>query len=72
MLVVEAERHSERRTEADGFERHELRVGAVRQSVPLPPDARADDIVATYEDGVLEIRIPRSVEAVRRIPIITS
>jgi HSP20 family molecular chaperone IbpA len=71
MLLVEAEQRRERHTEADGYQRHELRVGAIRQSVPLPPDARPDDIVATYQDGVLEIRIPRSLNAVRKIPIAT-
>jgi HSP20 family protein len=71
MLLVEAEQHRERHTEAGEYVRHELRVGAVRQSVPLPPDARPDDIVATYQDGVLEIRVPRSVDAVRKIPITT-
>jgi HSP20 family protein len=71
MLLVEAEQRRERHTEADGYHRHEFRVGAIRQSVPLPPDARPDDIVATYQDGVLEIRIPRSLNAVREIPITT-
>jgi HSP20 family protein len=70
-LLLEAEQHRERRTEADGYVRHELRVGALRQAVPLPPDARSDDIVASYQDGVLEIRIPRSQDAVRKIPITT-
>ena len=71
VLRVEAEQRRERHSEADGYVRHEVRVGAIQQSVPLPPDARPDDIVATYQDGVLEIRIPRSLDPVRKIPITT-
>ena len=71
MLRVEAEQHHERHTETDEYVRHEVHVGAIRQSVPLPPDARPDDIVADYQDGVLEIRIPRSLDPVRKIPVTT-
>ena len=69
MLVVEAEQRKERHTEGDGYARHELRVGAVRQAVPLPPDVRPDDVVAAYEDGVLEIRIPKPLGVAQKIPI---
>ena len=71
VLRVEAEQRFERHTETDEYVRHEVRVGAIRRSVPLPPDARSDDIVAIYQDGVLEIRIPRSRDEVRKIPVTT-
>ncbi|MCX2748818.1 Hsp20/alpha crystallin family protein [Arthrobacter sp. MI7-26] len=37
--------------------RSELRYGERSRSIPLPRGVRQDGIVATYEDGVLEIRI---------------
>ncbi|WAH97155.1 Hsp20/alpha crystallin family protein [Arthrobacter sp. MMS18-M83] len=37
--------------------RSELRYGERSRSIPLPRGVRQDGIVATFEDGVLEIRI---------------
>lgn len=38
--------------------RSERGHGTFRRSVRLPPDARADEVRATLEDGVLVIRVP--------------
>jgi HSP20 family protein len=58
MLVVAGQRPV---SPADGQTmRHtEVRFGAFRRVVPLPPGLRTTDMTARLEGGVLEVRIPR-------------
>lgn len=73
VLHIEA-RHEQRskQTDKDGY-RSELRYGSFVRNVPLPPDAKIEDITATYTDGMLEIRAPLPPETVEpgvtRVPI---
>lgn len=58
VLHLDAERkekHEE--TRPDGF-RSEFHYGRLTRSVALPEGASASDVTATYEDGILEIRVP--------------
>jgi HSP20 family protein len=43
--------------EKDSY-RSEFRYGSFERTVPLPAGATEDDVTATYNDGVLEIRVP--------------
>ena len=58
MLHLEAERREEQKREEKGYVRQELRYGSLSRSLPLPEGVTGADITATYEAGVLEIRIP--------------
>lgn len=58
MLRIDAERRVEKDTEDKGYTRHELRYGRFTRMLPLPEGATDSDIAATYEDGILEIRVP--------------
>ena len=58
MLHIEAERREEREREEKGYLRRELRYGSLSRSLPLPEGVTGDDITATYEAGVLEVRVP--------------
>ncbi|MCW2622715.1 MAG: heat shock protein Hsp20 [Frankiales bacterium] len=58
--VLEISGHREERSEdvrPHGY-RSEFRYGAFRRAVQLPPGATADDVTATYKDGILEVRVP--------------
>jgi HSP20 family protein len=57
-LVIRAERRHEEREEGRDYRRSEIRYGAFSRTLPLPPSARAEDIKATYRDGILEVRAP--------------
>ena len=48
----------ERREEEQDKRHHEIHYGEFVRSVRLPQGARTDDVRATYEDGVLEVRVP--------------
>ncbi|GAA0919117.1 Hsp20/alpha crystallin family protein [Pseudonocardia zijingensis] len=58
MLRINAERRIEDRTEDKGYLRHELRYGSMSRTLPLPDGVSESDISATYQDGILEIRVP--------------
>lgn len=74
MLHIRAERRQEEETETKGYVRRELRYGTFFRTLELPEGVTADDIEATYADGILEIHVPMPPEAasaVRTIPITT-
>jgi HSP20 family protein len=57
MLRIEAERRQEAKTEEKGYVRQELGYGSFTRTLPLPQGVTESDITASYEDGILEIRI---------------
>jgi HSP20 family molecular chaperone IbpA len=58
-LVVKAERRQETKTDGEkGWHRSEFRYGSFSRTIPLPRGVTADDVKATYVDGILEVRMP--------------
>lgn len=65
--------HREQREESKtgrGF-RSEFHYGSFRRTVPLPPGTTADDVKASYDDGILEVRVPidQAKAASARVPV---
>jgi HSP20 family protein len=58
MLHLRAERRSETKTEDKKGYRSEFHYGSFARSVRLPVGATEDDVAATYNDGILEVRVP--------------
>ena len=58
-LTVSATREREQNVARDGFQRFERRFGAFSRTVGLPQGVSDDEIKASYEHGVLEIRVPK-------------
>jgi HSP20 family protein len=56
-LVVRGERRDERTAEEHGRSLREVRYGSFRRSFALPAHVTADAITASYEAGVLSIRV---------------
>ena len=48
----------ERREEKKEKDLQELRYGSFTRTVRLPAGTTADDVEATYADGILEVRVP--------------
>jgi HSP20 family protein len=71
MLHLRAERRSETRTEDKKGYRSEFHYGSFSRSVRLPAGAGEDDVEASYNDGILEVRIPidESSNGAKKIPI---
>lgn len=60
-LRLEAEHEEESAEEAEGeYVRRERRRASVARSIPLPEAVETDDIEATYNNGVLTVRMPKS------------
>ena len=61
-LTVSAEREKTEETSEDGFYRYERRYGSFARAVGLPQGVDQERIAARYENGVLEIRVPKPEE----------
>ncbi len=59
LLTVSGERKSEREERQEGYYRVERSSGSFRRSVTLPEGVDAGTVKATFDRGVLEIRIPK-------------
>ena len=71
MLNLRAERRSETSSEDKKGYRSEFHYGMFSRSIRLPAGATGDDVTATYNDGVLEVRIPIDTAEVtsKKIPV---
>ena len=61
-LTVSAEREKTEEASDEGFYRFERRFGSFARAVGLPKGVDQDEISAQYENGVLEIRVPKPAE----------
>lgn len=70
-LIVEGERKLESNEEKEGYFRSERSYGKFWRQIPLPEGAQADQIKASMNDGMLEVRIPiaEAKPKTRQIPI---
>jgi HSP20 family protein len=59
VLTVSGERKAEHEDKKEGFYRMERSFGQFRRSLTLPDGVNADAIAATFDRGVLEVRIPK-------------
>lgn len=57
-LTIRAERRQSESVSDETSTRSEFRYGSYRRSLDLPPGATAEDTEATYENGILDVRIP--------------
>ncbi|MEZ5095691.1 MAG: Hsp20/alpha crystallin family protein [Nocardioides sp.] len=56
-LVISGERRDERREDTDRRHLAEFRYGAFRRAFRLAPSVTADDVTASYDAGVLTVRV---------------
>jgi HSP20 family protein len=63
LLTIQGERHYTSESSEQQFHRVERRYGAFRRSITLPAHVMAEGIEASFEDGVLQILVPKAEEA---------
>lgn len=70
-LRIHGQRRQERREEGDQFVRIESSYGAFERRIPLPDGVREEDIKASYDNGILEVVVPKAgtLTGGRKIPI---
>jgi HSP20 family protein len=61
-LTISADREKTEETSENGFYRFERRYGTFARAVGLPQGVDQDHISARYENGVLEVRVPKPEE----------
>jgi HSP20 family protein len=59
VLTVSGERKAEHETTKEGYHRVERAFGSFSRSLTLPDGVDADAVTASFDRGVLEIRIPK-------------
>jgi HSP20 family protein len=62
VLTVAGERKAEHEAKKEGYYRVERSFGQFRRSLTLPEGVDAESIAATFDNGVLEVRIPKPEE----------
>jgi HSP20 family protein len=63
VLTVSGERKTEREDKREGYHRAERAFGSFSRSLSLPAGVDADKVEANFDNGVLEVRIPKPAEA---------
>jgi HSP20 family protein len=63
LLTIQGERQFAQESSEQQFHRVERRYGAFRRSITLPAHVMAEEIQASFEDGVLQILVPKAEEA---------
>lgn len=63
VLKIRGSREEKRETKKADFFKREIRYGSFERSLSLPEGIKAEDLKATYHDGVLELSAPMPKEA---------
>ena len=63
LLTIQGERHFAHDSSEQQFHRVERRYGAFRRSITLPAHVMAEGIQASFDNGVLQILVPKAEEA---------
>ena len=61
--MIKGERKHEDEVKEGNFHRMERTYGAFQRSFVLPTTVDRDKVNASYKDGILELRLPNSLEA---------
>jgi HSP20 family protein len=71
-LVIEGERRQQAERREGGYYRTERSYGEFRRVIPLPEGIESDAATASFDDGVLEVRMKQNKREGKRIEITSS
>lgn len=63
VLTIRGEKKDQREEKGENFHRVERQYGTFIRSIQLPTEVVADQVTASFKNGVLEVRLPKSEEA---------
>lgn len=66
MVTVSGEKKKEEKVEKKDYYRVERSYGTFSRSFRLPKEVKSDKAKATFKDGVLEVRVPKTEEAIKK------
>lgn len=67
-LVIKGERKSEKEMNEKNVYRMETSYGKFQRTITLPKEVKAEDIKASYKDGVLTVEVPGAMEEEEKEP----
>ena len=62
-LTIKGEKKKEDEVKEEDYYRGERSYGSFLRTLDLPKDVRADKVKASFKNGILEIRMPKTEEA---------
>jgi len=62
-LTIKGEKKKEEEVKEESYYRSERSYGSFLRSLELPKDVRADKVKASFKNGILEVRMPKTEEA---------
>ncbi|HEX2928460.1 MAG TPA: Hsp20/alpha crystallin family protein, partial [Candidatus Binatia bacterium] len=62
-LTIKGEKKKEEEIKQENYYRSERSYGTFLRTVELPKEVRADKIKASFKNGILEVRMPKTEEA---------
>jgi HSP20 family protein len=65
-LILKGEKKKEEEVKEKDYYRCEREYGSFLRTIDLPAEVKADGLKATFKDGVLEVRLPKSEEAKKK------
>jgi HSP20 family protein len=63
VITISGEKKAEEKVEKKNYHRLERSYGSFTRTVRLPAETRSEEARASFKDGVLEVRIPKTEEA---------
>ncbi len=66
VLTISGEKKKEEKVEKQNYFRMERSYGSFSRSFSLPSDVETDKIKAQFKDGILEITVPKTAEAMKK------
>lgn len=67
LMTISGEKRREEQVKSEGYYRFERAHGSFSRSFELPVDLDTEKAKAHFENGVLEVRIPKSEEAAKKM-----
>lgn len=65
-LILEGEKRSEEEKEGKGFYSSEFSYGSFYRSIPLHADVDAEEVNATYKNGILKVKLTKLEENMQK------
>lgn len=62
-LTIKGEKKKEEEVKEENYYRAERSYGSFVRTLALPKDVRADKVTASFKNGILEVRMPKTEEA---------
>ncbi|MGQ0549312.1 MAG: Hsp20/alpha crystallin family protein [Armatimonadota bacterium] len=59
-LTIKGEAKADQEEKGRNYYRRELRYGAFQRTVPLPAEVKSEETKASFRNGILEVRVPKS------------